>query len=107
MAVLFISYQEASDPLMLSQGLSYIKGLIDKQNSFILLTYEKNTNESKIASLLRSLGITWYTQRYHSRPRLFATIYDIFVGILSIDSCFWKCSCRHFFYLSDFKNSPC
>jgi len=81
MVVLFIAYQELSDPLMLSQGLPYIEGLINKQNTFILLTYEKNTN--KITPPLKSLGITWYIHRYHSKPRLFATIYDILVGILS------------------------
>ncbi|MFA5388602.1 MAG: glycosyltransferase family 4 protein [Candidatus Omnitrophota bacterium] len=90
MKTLFISYNGAMEPLMLSQGIPYLKGLSRKGVSVYLLSFEKKEfwkkyPKEKIASYreeLKSNGIKWYSLRYHKNPSLPATLFDIFMGIL-------------------------
>lgn len=86
--VLYISYNAASDPVAQSQVIPYVEKLARYGVDISLLTYEKKANK-KISEFNKDLkerlarsGIIWYRLRYHKRPSLPATIYDIIAGVI-------------------------
>lgn len=89
MKILFISYNGALEPLIQSQGIPYLKGLSRKGVECILLSFEKphkiknNFKEKKdnLKNELRDYGIKWYYLKYHKRPSLLATLFDILLGV--------------------------
>ncbi len=87
MAVLFISYDGLLEPLGQSQVLEYVLGL-SKTRQMILVSYEKrsdwgkNMDRERLRKVLDQAGIVWKPLRYHKRPTLLATAYDIFSGFL-------------------------
>jgi len=84
MKTLFISYNSALEPLIQSQGIPYLKGLSDKGIKCFLLSFEKQTEGiGKLEKELECYGIKWYRLRYHKRPTLPATLFDIASGILA------------------------
>lgn len=86
--VLYISYNAASDPVAQSQVIPYVEKLAKYGVDISLLTYEKKANKSilefnkTLKERLARLGIIWYRLRYHKRPTLPATIYDILQGVI-------------------------
>jgi len=90
MKVLFISYNGATEPLLQSQGLPYLKGLSAKGVECVLLSFEKAPEDriyyekkvNKLKEELNNYGIKWYRLRYHKWPSLPATLFDIFLGIV-------------------------
>lgn len=87
--VLFISYNGMLDALGQSQVIPYLRELSDECGvRFTLLSFERDAaftpeGESRRAALraqLSSHGIEWHTLRYHQRPSLPATAYDISAG---------------------------
>lgn len=71
---------------MESQGLPYLKGLSRHGATFFLLTFEKIKDRKRIAELrndLEKYNIEWLPLRYHKRPSVPATLFDIFTGIIS------------------------
>jgi len=84
MKALFISYNGALEPLIQSQGIPYLKGLSDKGVKCFLLSFEKKIEGiDKLKKELNEDGIKWYHLRYHKRPTLPATLFDIVAGILA------------------------
>jgi len=84
MKALFISYNGALEPLIQSQGIPYLKGLSNKGVKCFLLSFEKQTEGvSRLKKELQSHGIKWYYLRYHKKPSLPATLFDILAGILA------------------------
>ncbi|MBI4641804.1 MAG: glycosyltransferase [Candidatus Tectomicrobia bacterium] len=87
---LFISYNGALEPLGQSQVIPYLKGLSENGLSVALLTFEKadafsqdrSEERSQLKSILSRSSIAWYALRYHKRPSLVATLFDIVWGIL-------------------------
>ena len=87
--VLFVSYNGMLDPLGQSQVIPYLRELAKRGVRFTLLSFERAkayTPEgiSQCAQLrdkLRSQGIEWHWLRYHQRPSVPATIYDVLAGI--------------------------
>src|SRR3989338_3425645 len=86
--VLYISYNAASDPVARSQVIPYVEKLAGYGIDISLLTYEKKANK-RISEFNKGLkerlarsGIVWYRLRYHKRPSLPATIYDILQGVI-------------------------
>jgi glycosyltransferase involved in cell wall biosynthesis len=87
--VLFISYNGMLEPLGQTQVLPYLRELAKRGMKFTLLSFERDkafTAEGKGAceELKRELseqGIEWHWLRYHQRPSLPATVYDVFAGI--------------------------
>lgn len=87
--VLFISYNGMLEPLGQTQVLPYLRELAKRGVKFTLLSFERDkafTAEGQRAceELKRELaeqGIEWHWLRYHRRPSLPATIYDVQVGI--------------------------
>lgn len=88
--VLFISYNGILEPLFYSQVGPYIKELAKKGYKITLLTFEKRLLPGKEERIQHAIfrdrfkrhGITWHWLRYHKKPSLPATLYDIFAGAI-------------------------
>jgi glycosyltransferase involved in cell wall biosynthesis len=88
MNVLYLSYNGALEPLGRSQVLPYLRELAERyQHRFHLISYEKPRdwdNPTLIAAARARLdgqGIAWHPLRYHQRPTLPATLYDLARGL--------------------------
>ena len=87
--VLFISYNGMLDPLGQSQVIPYLRELAKRGVRFTLLSFERSkafTAEGvaqceSLRQKLASHGIEWHWLRYHQRPSVPATIYDVLAGI--------------------------
>ena len=87
--VLFISYNGMLEPLGQTQVLPYLRELAQRGVKFTLLSFERDkafTVDAQRAceELKRELaeqGIEWHWLRYHRRPSLPATAYDVWAGI--------------------------
>lgn len=92
--VLFISYNGMLEPLGQSQVIPYLRELAKKGVEFTLLSFERArafTSEGakeceQLREKLASQGIEWHWLRYHQRPSVPATIYDVLVGIRKASS---------------------
>ncbi len=84
--ILYISYTGLLDPLGQSQVLQYVIGLA-REYRMTLLTFEKPEalrdvhHVSALAALCRAAGVDWHYLKYHQRPTMPATLYDVFMGI--------------------------
>ena len=86
--VLFISYNGMLDPLGQSQVLPYLRELAKRGVRFTLLSFERPkafTAEGvarceQLRQQLKAQGIEWHWLRYHQRPSIPATIYDVMAG---------------------------
>jgi glycosyltransferase involved in cell wall biosynthesis len=93
-SVLFISYNGMLDPLGQTQVLPYLRELAKRGVKFTLLSFERAgafTREGaakceQLRSELQAQGIEWHWLRYHQRPSLPATIYDVLQGIRKASS---------------------
>lgn len=87
--VLYISYNGMLDPLGQSQVIPYLKELSRRGVRFWLLSFEKaqalkQAGKDRIEQLHAELlpyGIEWHALRYHQKPSLPATAYDVAKGI--------------------------
>jgi glycosyltransferase involved in cell wall biosynthesis len=86
MRVLYISYNGLAEPLGRSQILPYVQGLSEAGHSFDLLSFEKNRSATTLSpEEVRSLlppGVRWIPLRYHKRPSVPATAWDVMHGTL-------------------------
>jgi hypothetical protein len=86
--VLFISYNGMLDPLGQSQVLPYLRELAQRGVRFTLLSFEREkafTPEGvaqckELREKLKGQDIEWHWLRYHQRPSIPATIYDVMAG---------------------------
>lgn len=87
--VLFISYNGMLDPLGQTQVLPYLRELAKRGVRFTLLSFERArafapenvAQRDQLRAELSTQGIEWHWLRYHQRPSLPATIYDVLAGI--------------------------
>jgi len=87
--VLFISYNGMLDPLGQSQVIPYLRELARAGVRFTLLSFERRAafgteGRNRCAELKRQLaevGIEWHWLRYHQKPSLPATMYDVANGV--------------------------
>ncbi len=87
--VLFISYNGILDPLGQTQVLPYLRELAKKGVRFTLLSFERGKafepegveRCQHFERQLLSDGIEWHWLRYHQKPSLPATAYDVFAGV--------------------------
>ncbi|MGV3722827.1 MAG: glycosyltransferase [Actinomycetota bacterium] len=86
-AALYICYYHITDPLVESQVVAYLRELSARGIEMHLLTFEKERlsaeRRTAIAARLAAAGIQWHTLRYHQRPSLPATLYDVAAGALA------------------------
>ena len=87
--VLYISYDGILEPLGESQVLSYLREL-SKGNEFkfFLLSFEKKKDwdekekREKLTTSLKGTNINWVPLRYHKKPTVPATAFDIIFGFM-------------------------
>ncbi|HEX5965428.1 MAG TPA: glycosyltransferase [Pyrinomonadaceae bacterium] len=87
--VLFISYNGMLDPLGQTQVMPYLRELAKRGISFTLLSFEREkaftaegiSQTEELRTQLRDQNIEWHWLRYHQRPSIPATFYDVAVGI--------------------------
>ena len=87
--VLYISYNGMLDPLGQSQVITYLRELARAGVRFTLLSFERSAafgtdGRDRCVDLKRQLaeaGIEWHWLRYHQRPSLPATMYDVANGV--------------------------
>lgn len=85
--LLYISYDGLFEPLGQSQVLAYLERLA-KTRVVFLITFEKYSqlpadyDQRKLKSRVSSAGIFWVALRYHKRPTVVATAWDIFRGAI-------------------------
>jgi len=86
-AALYICYYHITDPLVESQVVAYLRGLAAQGIEMHLLTFERQQLSAKqqeeIRARLEAGGIRWHHLRYHQRPSLPATLYDVLAGTLT------------------------
>lgn len=86
MNVLYLSYTGILEPLGQSQVLAYLR-ILSGRHRITLVTFEKPQDMADAAAVaaLRAVcdaqDIAWKPQRYHRRPRLLATAWDLTVFI--------------------------
>jgi glycosyltransferase involved in cell wall biosynthesis len=85
-SILYISYDGVLEPLGQSQVLAYLRCLAVNQRVH-LISFEKKEDWTNLRDRLRlagdlsEAGIIWHPMRYHKRPSLLATSWDIFCGV--------------------------
>ena len=87
--VLYISYNGMLDPLGQSQVLPYLRELSKLGVQFTLLSFERTAafgsegaaKREELRGQLAAEGIAWHALRYHQRPSLPATVYDVRHGL--------------------------
>jgi len=83
---LYVCYLGLNDPLVHTQVVAYLAGLSARGHVVHLLTFESGRLSRKrrrrLRTQLRSQGVTWHGLRYHKRPSLPATLYDVVRGAL-------------------------
>src|SRR5688572_7801975 len=92
--VLFISYNGMLDPLGQSQVIPYLRELAKRGVRFTLLSFERAkafepagiAQCQQLREKLASQGIEWHWLRYHQRPSVPATIFDVFAGLRKASS---------------------
>ncbi|XOV91906.1 MAG: glycosyltransferase [Bacteroidota bacterium] len=81
--ILYLSYDGLTDPLGQSQILPYIFGLEQKGFQFIIISFEKRSRyelgEEGIRSLIGAKKIKWIPFRYHKKPPVLSTPYDLWL----------------------------
>lgn len=84
-SILFLSYTGLLEPLGASQVLPYVRGLSHLGHKIAILSFEKSeysTEERiRLSDDLSSENIAWRLCRYHKRPSMAATLYDVIMGI--------------------------
>jgi glycosyltransferase involved in cell wall biosynthesis len=88
--VLYLSYNGMLEPLGQSQVLPYLRQLSKTGIRFTLLSFERDIawtengykKTKDLAGSLSSDGIDWHRLRYHQRPSLPATVFDVLAGIM-------------------------
>jgi glycosyltransferase involved in cell wall biosynthesis len=88
-SVLFISYNGMLDPLGQTQVIPYLRELAKRGVQFTLLSFERAAafegegvrKREELKRQLTEQGIEWHWLRYHQRPSVPATIYDVVAGI--------------------------
>ena len=93
-SILYLSYTGLLEPLGQSQILAYLKRL-SREHQFTLITFEKSSDMAdpeKVDQLKKEchqLGICWIPKIYHNKPRMLATLWDLWVLLYST----WRYSC--------------
>ncbi len=84
---LYITYWSVRDPLCESQSLPILRALAERGFSLGLVTFEparwameQPERERRRRELLAE-GIAWVSLRYHSRPRVLSSAWDILAGV--------------------------
>lgn len=78
--VVYVSYDGLGDPLGRSQVLPYVEGLAARGHAFDLLSFEKPGTPLRFREPIAP-GVRWTALRYHKRPTVPATLFDMLSGL--------------------------
>ena len=86
MRVLYLTYNGLTEPLGRRQVLPYILGLARRGWRFTVVSFEKGETADEearrqVRAALQAADVEWIPKRYHKRPSLGATGFDVAVGI--------------------------
>lgn len=82
--ILYVSYDGAAEPLGRSQVLAYLVRLAHSCD-IALISFEKGRDgRVEISDLLQRSGIRWMPRRYHRRPPVLSTLWDVLVGARAV-----------------------
>ena len=85
MTSLYICYQSILEPLTQTQVVAYLEGLARAGHQMLLLTFEPRPlgpgEERDLREALRAKGVQWFWLRYHKRPTVPATAWDVVAGV--------------------------
>lgn len=93
---LYISYFGMTKHLSHSQVIPYLRGLTGAGIDVTLLSFEEKLPErereqlAEVGKLLAGSNIRWKWLRYHKRPSLPATAYDVAIGTLQAAWLVWR-----------------
>jgi glycosyltransferase involved in cell wall biosynthesis len=94
MRSLFLTYDGLLSPLGQSQILPYLRGLQGRGHQVSILSFEKpgapRGAEARLRETLAGEGIEWVALRYHKRPTVPATAFDIAQGALAAGWLGWR-----------------
>lgn len=85
-AALYVAYWSLEDPLSLSQALPVVRALAADGRRMVLVTFEQRrwnlqgTKLKRTARELKKQGVSWIPLRYHKRPRVMSTVFDVLYG---------------------------
>lgn len=86
LATLYLCYQSVLEPLTQTQVIAYLEGLARIGYRVVLLTFEPRpltrTETRGWRDRLARQGISWHWIRYHKRPTVPATAWDVLSGCL-------------------------
>lgn len=78
--ILYLTYDGLTDPLGQSQVLPYLCGL-SHDYAISIISFEKpdrfKESENKITKICNQHNLSWHPLRYHKRPPVLATLFDI------------------------------
>src|SRR5947209_8205779 len=81
---LYICYLSIEEPLVETQVIAYLRGLAEAGHQMHLLTFDSATLDRPVVATrraaLRAQGVSWHRLRYHKRPSLLATAFDVVQG---------------------------
>jgi glycosyltransferase involved in cell wall biosynthesis len=80
---LYICYFGLREPLVQTQVLPYLRELAKSGVAIFLLTFEpERWDDAQMREQLRVDGIEWFASKYHKRPTVPATLFDVLAGAL-------------------------
>src|SRR5688500_635228 len=86
MTSLYVCYQSILEPLTRTQVVAYLEGLTKAGCRIVLLTFEPRRltadEERDCRRVLEDKEISWHWLRYHKRPSLPATLWDVLCGTI-------------------------
>jgi glycosyltransferase involved in cell wall biosynthesis len=85
-SVVYISYDGASEPLGRSQVVSYLR-LLASSAQITLISFEKAHDAGaaeQTARMLEDAGIVWHPLRYHKKPPVISTLWDVASGVRAL-----------------------
>lgn len=86
--IAYLTYDGITDPLGQSQILPYILGLEEKGFEFTVFSFEKPKafaeRKTVIEETILGRKIIWKPLKYHKKPPLFSTLFDIFLLYRSV-----------------------
>jgi glycosyltransferase involved in cell wall biosynthesis len=94
MRSLFLTYDGLLSPLGQSQILPYLRGLRARGHEISILSFEKAGGppeaQAQLTDTLAGEGILWLPLRYHKRPTVPATAFDIVQGVVAARWLRWR-----------------
>lgn len=82
MSILYLSYDGLTDPLGQSQILPYLLGLEKLGYSYYIISAEKEQSyqehSERVNQLIKGRRIVWIPVKYHRRPPVLSTLYDLY-----------------------------